>query len=506
MSTWGLKKVELGLSSAELGEKHPAVAGECLHPSQSVVGSPRKCMRLGLRAEASERRRGACSEASLEQRGNTGYHGDVLALKEHLIEELDYILVPTEGWNKLVSWYGLMDTQEPIARKVVEQGTFVKHCKVEVYLTELKLCEDSNMDNVVTRCFSKADTIDTIEKEMRKLFSIPDEKETRLWNKYMSNTFGPLSNPSSTVQDAGLYQGQVLVIEQKHEDGTWPRGSSAPKSKHKTSHSLELGHDKKGPRKQSVQELEDLVLDKLPNVLVIEQKNEDGTWPRGSSAPKNEHKTSHSLELAHYKEGPRKQSVQELEDLALDKLPNICSHYNRGNGEHGSCKFTDCCTSLHVCQHFLQDNCKFGAQCKRAHKFDATAIKILNGRGVYLDLHALCMMYKKTLAFTAQANGPTKKCVQVHYHLPYRWQVLDKDGTTWKDLPDMESIEQAYCNPANNSRCYHYDKKHRNTRHFTGIDNPTGVDTGVLYSIVVYSVCVCGCDSMRDCDPHCPTH
>jgi ubiquitin carboxyl-terminal hydrolase 4/11/15 len=36
---------------------------------------------------------------------------------------------------------------------------FVKHCKVEVYLTELKLCEDRNMDNVVTRRFSKADTI-----------------------------------------------------------------------------------------------------------------------------------------------------------------------------------------------------------------------------------------------------------------------------------------------------------------------------------------------------------
>lgn len=45
--------------------------------------------------------------------------GDVLALKEHLIDELDYILVPTEGWNKLVSWYGLMEGQEPIARKVL---------------------------------------------------------------------------------------------------------------------------------------------------------------------------------------------------------------------------------------------------------------------------------------------------------------------------------------------------------------------------------------------------
>lgn len=44
---------------------------------------------------------------------------------------------------------------------------------------------------------------------MRKLFSIPDEKETRLWNKYMSNTFEPLNKPDSTIQDAGLYQGQV---------------------------------------------------------------------------------------------------------------------------------------------------------------------------------------------------------------------------------------------------------------------------------------------------------
>uniref|UniRef100_A0A665WTE9 Ubiquitin carboxyl-terminal hydrolase n=1 Tax=Echeneis naucrates TaxID=173247 RepID=A0A665WTE9_ECHNA len=157
---------------------------------------------------------------------NSGLLRDVLAIKEHLIDELDYILVPTEGWNKLVSWYGLKEGQEPIERKVVEQGMFVKHCKVEVYLTELKLCEDSNMDNVITRRFSKADTIDMIEKEMRKLFSIPDEKETRLWNRYMSNTFEPLNKPDSTIQDAGLYQGQVLVIEQKKEDGTWPRGST----------------------------------------------------------------------------------------------------------------------------------------------------------------------------------------------------------------------------------------------------------------------------------------
>uniref|UniRef100_A0AAY4DWW5 Ubiquitin carboxyl-terminal hydrolase n=1 Tax=Denticeps clupeoides TaxID=299321 RepID=A0AAY4DWW5_9TELE len=137
---------------------------------------------------------------------------DTQTLKEHLIDELDYVLVPTEAWNKLVTWYGCVDGQQPIVRKVVEHGMFVKHCKVEVYLLELNLCENDNMDNVVTRHFSKADTIDTIEKEMRTLFNIPKEKETRLWNKYMSNTYEQLSKLDSTVQDAGLFQGQVNFI------------------------------------------------------------------------------------------------------------------------------------------------------------------------------------------------------------------------------------------------------------------------------------------------------
>uniref|UniRef100_A0A8C4LTD7 Ubiquitin carboxyl-terminal hydrolase n=1 Tax=Equus asinus asinus TaxID=83772 RepID=A0A8C4LTD7_EQUAS len=130
-------------------------------------------------------------------------------LKEHLIDELDYVLVPTEAWNKLLNWYGCVEGQQPIVRKVVEHGLFVKHCKVEVYLLELKLCENSDPTNVLSCHFSKADTIATIEKEMRKLFNIPAERETRLWNKYMSNTYEQLSKLDNTVQDAGLYQGQV---------------------------------------------------------------------------------------------------------------------------------------------------------------------------------------------------------------------------------------------------------------------------------------------------------
>lgn len=43
--------------------------------------------------------------------------------------------------------------------QVVESGLFVKHYKVEVYLLELKLCESSNPDNLVSCHFSKADTV-----------------------------------------------------------------------------------------------------------------------------------------------------------------------------------------------------------------------------------------------------------------------------------------------------------------------------------------------------------
>ncbi|KAM8866954.1 ubiquitin carboxyl-terminal hydrolase 4 isoform 1-T1 [Synchiropus picturatus] len=171
---------------------------------------------------------------------NSGLFSDqeTQTLKEHLIDELDYVLVPTDAWNKLVSWYNCIEGQRPIVRKVVEHGMFVKHCKVEVYLLELNLCENDNMENVITRHFSKADTIDMIEKETRLLFNIPADQETRLWNKYMTNTYEQLSKPDSTVQDAGLFQGQVLVIERKNEDGTWPRQTSHSKSASASSRSL----------------------------------------------------------------------------------------------------------------------------------------------------------------------------------------------------------------------------------------------------------------------------
>ena len=48
-----------------------------------------------------------------------------------------------------------------------------------------------------------------VMSEMKKVFNITEDTETRLWNKYLSNSCELLPNMEQTVQDAGLYQGQV---------------------------------------------------------------------------------------------------------------------------------------------------------------------------------------------------------------------------------------------------------------------------------------------------------
>ena len=80
-------------------------------------------------------------------------------IRDHMIDDLDYVVVPQEGWTLLVETFGATAGQEPVERKVVEHGMFVKHCKVEVYKVEFLLAENDNPDKTVKKRFSKADTL-----------------------------------------------------------------------------------------------------------------------------------------------------------------------------------------------------------------------------------------------------------------------------------------------------------------------------------------------------------
>ena len=119
--------------------------------------------------------------------------------------------------------FGMVEGQEPVRRKVVEHGMFVKHCKVEVYFIEFQLAEYNNLEDTTWRKFSKSDILEHIQSTMRAEFNIAAESDVRLWNKYSSNTFEQLAKLDHTVQDAGLFSGQLIIIEVKNEDGSWPR-------------------------------------------------------------------------------------------------------------------------------------------------------------------------------------------------------------------------------------------------------------------------------------------
>ncbi|NXN97128.1 PAR12 polymerase, partial [Rhinopomastus cyanomelas] len=186
---------------------------------------------------------------------------------------------------------------------------------------------------------------------------------------------------------------------------------------------------------------------------------------------------------------------EELRQLLLQNspslLPEVCLHYNKGDGQHGSCTFQKICTKLHVCQYFLQGQCRFGSSCKRSHDLlRSECYEKLEKQGMSSDvIKKLPSIYRNLFDIQSGSragrdtegaqSSPCKerqpssgrepsavaddeleeiclfhlykgcgfkdKCTRTHFHLPYRWQVAD--GDSWKDFKNMEEIERAYCDP-----------------------------------------------------------
>uniref|UniRef100_A0A8B9VGI3 Poly(ADP-ribose) polymerase family member 12 n=2 Tax=Anas TaxID=8835 RepID=A0A8B9VGI3_9AVES len=190
-------------------------------------------------------------------------------------------------------------------------------------------------------------------------------------------------------------------------------------------------------------------------------------------------------------------SSNELRQLLLQNdpslLPEVCLHYNKGDGPYGSCTFKETCTKLHACQYFLRGQCRFGSSCKRSHDLlKSESYKKLKRQGISPDIiQKLPSIYRNMYAIqnnngsvydiednksspckerkhsSSQESSSTNndeseqiclyhlykscgfkdKCTRTHFHLPYRWQVFE--GNTWKDFKNMEEIEKEYCDPKN---------------------------------------------------------
>ncbi|XP_017288455.2 ubiquitin carboxyl-terminal hydrolase 11-like [Kryptolebias marmoratus] len=148
---------------------------------------------------------------------------DSFHLKERLAENEDFVLVPAEAWHKLLVWYGMVDGQPALERKVVDLPSTLK---VEVYPVEIFLCLHSNMENVTTAQFSRTDSIHAIQTAMCQTFSVPPGSECRLWMKSSDSSCERLRNVHMSVLDACLSSGMTVIMETRNSDGTWP--SSRP--------------------------------------------------------------------------------------------------------------------------------------------------------------------------------------------------------------------------------------------------------------------------------------
>ena len=99
----------------------------------------------------------------------------------------------------------------------------------------------------------------------------------------------------------------------------------------------------------------------------------------------------------------------EIQRAATNRsVPNICKFYNKG-----ICKKGELCPYLHVCEHFVDGDCKFGRRCKRDHDFsDDHNMRVLEEYGMdgigdhYVLQRLKGRERKRTLSASSDGENP----------------------------------------------------------------------------------------------------
>lgn len=128
---------------------------------------------------------------------------DSRPLKSDLKENIDFILVPETCWNLLKDTYGVINANHAIKRMVIE--AMPGYPIVEISLVKLKLCLYGGKESTVEKCFSRTTTLDELQQEMRKVFNISPDRETKLWIDSQVFTF-KANGLSPSKSENGLQQ------------------------------------------------------------------------------------------------------------------------------------------------------------------------------------------------------------------------------------------------------------------------------------------------------------
>ena len=111
-------------------------------------------------------------------------------------------------------------------------------------LRQLHLLQSSNGDDLRNKWFNKSASLKHILVSMETEFEVALGVESRIWSKDspshepdslrpISHEMMPISHFDKTLEELSIHNGHVLIIEVKNEDGTWPKDVGYHKRKGK---------------------------------------------------------------------------------------------------------------------------------------------------------------------------------------------------------------------------------------------------------------------------------
>eukprot|EP01102_Stenamoeba_stenopodia_P009014 TRINITY_DN2643_c1_g1_i1.p1 TRINITY_DN2643_c1_g1~~TRINITY_DN2643_c1_g1_i1.p1 ORF type:complete len:939 (-),score=214.91 TRINITY_DN2643_c1_g1_i1:15-2783(-) len=159
--------------------------------------------------------------------------------KQHLQEGVDYELLPECVWSKLQSWYG---GGPPLERKVISEGN--NYLRVEVFPLVLRVRRTNEQGKLDKKKKKRSEDVEDEEAELEiskkatldellvasgELLKLDKEllnrkaDSIRIWNFFSANAPELITSPLiNTLDEEKIVHGQLMVLELKMSDGTWP--------------------------------------------------------------------------------------------------------------------------------------------------------------------------------------------------------------------------------------------------------------------------------------------
>ncbi|CAK9310834.1 unnamed protein product [Citrullus colocynthis] len=189
----------VGLSTEEFSSKdHSSDSQHCNMVPPNVVERP-----------------GPIDNSDIIVNGSDSSKNNDLELKSFLEERRDYVLVPSEVWEKLYDWY---KGGPPLPRKMISVGVNQKNFSVEVYLLCLKLIDARDASECTIRLSKKATIFDLREK-VCALKGIKQEKAC-IWDYFNQQKQLILDPTTQTLEELNLQMNQHILLE---VDGPTPQ-------------------------------------------------------------------------------------------------------------------------------------------------------------------------------------------------------------------------------------------------------------------------------------------